>query len=153
MTTFARLAVRLIRRGFLIVFILVPGLSAIVVVQYRYTFADPADAISLQVLAQNPAIRVLFGVPVALENAGGFTVWRTGTFAAVTFASWAFLTATRIDPGRGAGGSMGAPADRPTSPAVGRCAPSGGAAGCATPGGEVPWLWRSSSPERAPKGP
>lgn len=96
MTTFARLAVRLIRRGFLIVFILVPGLSAIVVVQYRYTFADPADAISVQVLAQNPAIRVLFGVPVALENAGGFTVWRTGTFAAVTFASWAFLTATRI---------------------------------------------------------
>ena len=99
MTRFARLAVRLIRRGFLIVLILIPGLSAIVVVQYRYTFADPADAISLQVLAQNPAIRVLFGVPVALDNAGGFTVWRTGTFAAVGLASWALLTATRITRG------------------------------------------------------
>jgi polyether ionophore transport system permease protein len=99
MTIFARLAARLIRRGFLIVLVLVPGLSAIVVVQYRYTFVDPTDAISLQALAQNPAIRVLFGVPLALDNAGGFTVWRTGAFAAVTLASWALLTATRITRG------------------------------------------------------
>jgi ABC-2 type transport system permease protein len=99
MTRLARLVVRLIRRGFLILLILVPGLSAIVVVQYRYTFADPADAISLQVLAENPAIRVLFGVPVAIDNAGGFTVWRTGTFVAAGLASWAFLTATRITRG------------------------------------------------------
>jgi ABC-2 type transport system permease protein len=70
-----------------------------VVVQYRYTFADPGDAASLQVLAQNPAIRVLFGVPVALDNAGGFTVWRTGAFAAVALASWALLSATGITRG------------------------------------------------------
>ncbi|HJV14142.1 MAG TPA: hypothetical protein VJ625_09650 [Propionibacteriaceae bacterium] len=99
MITFVRPAVRLIRRGLLIMLILVPGLSAIVVVQYRYNFADPAEVGSLQVLAQNPAIRVLFGVPVALDNAGGFTVWRTGTFAVVILASWAFLTATRITRG------------------------------------------------------
>jgi ABC-2 type transport system permease protein len=99
MTALSRLAVRLIRRGFLILLILIPGLSAIVVVQYRHTFADPADAISLQMLAQNPAIRVLFGVLLALDNAGGFTVWRTGTFAAVGLATWALLTATRITRG------------------------------------------------------
>jgi ABC-2 type transport system permease protein len=99
MITFARPAVQLIRRGLLIMLILVPGLSAIVVVQYRYTFANSADVVSLEALAQNPAIRVLFGVPLALDNAGGFTVWRTGTFAVVTLASWAFLTATRITRG------------------------------------------------------
>ena len=55
MTRFARLAVRLIRRGFLIMLILVPGLSAIVVVQYRYTFADPADAISLAGVGPEPS--------------------------------------------------------------------------------------------------
>jgi ABC-2 type transport system permease protein len=98
-TKFGRLAVRLIHRGFLILLILVPGLSAIVVVQYRYTFADPADATSLQVLAEKPAIRVQFGVPVALDNAGGFTAWRTGTFVAVGLASWALLTAPRITRG------------------------------------------------------
>jgi len=99
MTTIARLAARLIRRGFLIMLILVPGLSAMVVAQYRYTFSDPADVRSLQMLAQNPAIRVMFGVPMALDSAGGFTVWRTGAFAAAALGSWALLTATRITRG------------------------------------------------------
>ena len=87
MTASARLAIRQIRRGWLIVLVLVSAFSAIVVVQYRYTFTDPAQVASLGVLALNPAIRVLFGVPLALDSAGGFTVWRTGTFAAVTVAA------------------------------------------------------------------
>jgi ABC-2 type transport system permease protein len=99
MITSAKLATRQIRRGGLIVLVLVSGLSAVVVIQYQYTFADPAQVASLGVLAQNPAIRVLFGTPVALDNAGGFTVWRTGTFAAVTVASWGLLMATRITRG------------------------------------------------------
>ena len=99
MITSARLAMRQIHRGWLIVLVLVSGFSAIVVVQYRYTFADPAQVASLAVLALNPAIRVLFGVPLALDNAGGFTVWRTGTFAAVTVASWGLLAATKITRG------------------------------------------------------
>jgi ABC-2 type transport system permease protein len=99
MITSVRLALRQIRRGGLIVLALVSGLSAIVVVQYRYNFADPAQVASLGVLALNPAIRVLFGAPLALDNAGGFTVWRTGTFAAVTVASWGLLEATRITRG------------------------------------------------------
>jgi ABC-2 type transport system permease protein len=99
MTASARLAIRQIRRGWLIVLLLVSALSAIVVVQYRYTFADPAQVASLGVLALNPAIRVLFGVPLALDSAGGFTVWRTGTFAAVTVAAWGLLEATRITRG------------------------------------------------------
>ena len=82
------LAVRLVRRGTVVVVGLVSGLSAIVVVQYRQNFANPADTASLQVLALNPAIRVLFGVPIALNDAGGFTVWRTGTFTAVTVSAW-----------------------------------------------------------------
>jgi ABC-2 type transport system permease protein len=99
MITSARLAVRQIRRGWLIVLVLVSGLSAIVVVQYQHTFANPAEVASLGVLALNPAIRVLFGVPLALDSAGGFTVWRTGTFAAVTVASWGLLETTRITRG------------------------------------------------------
>jgi ABC-2 type transport system permease protein len=99
MTASARLAIRQIRRGWLIVLVLVSALSAIVVVQYRYTFTDPAQVASLGVLAPNPAIRVLFGVPLALDSAGGFTVWRTGTFAAVTVASWGLLVATQITRG------------------------------------------------------
>ena len=97
--TVLRLAARLCRRGLLLLLVLVPGLSAVVVVQYRYTFADPAAIAGLEVLAHNPAIRTLFGVPVALHDPGGFTVWRTGVFAMVTAASWGLLTATRVTRG------------------------------------------------------
>jgi ABC-2 type transport system permease protein len=99
MTASARLAIRQIHRGWLVVLVLVSSLSALVVVQYRYTFSDPAQIASLEVLAHNPAIRVLFGVPLALDSAGGFTVWRTGTFAAVMVAAWGLLVATRITRG------------------------------------------------------
>lgn len=94
-----QLTLRLIRRGALILAGLVAGLSAIVVMQYRETFGDAAGVASLEVLAQNPAIRVLFGVPVALDSAGGFTVWRTGMFVAVAVATWGLLTATRVTRG------------------------------------------------------
>ncbi|HYO36469.1 MAG TPA: hypothetical protein VER97_10360, partial [Geodermatophilus sp.] len=54
---------------------------------------------SLSALAENPAIRTLFGPPVGLDTAGGFTVWRTGTVLAVLVGVWAVLTATRLTRG------------------------------------------------------
>ena len=76
------------------------GLTAVVVLQYAVTFASPENVRSLEVLVGNPAIRVLFGVPRALDQAGGFTVWRIGTFAAVAAAAWALATATRLTRGQ-----------------------------------------------------
>ncbi len=93
------LAIRQVRRGAAIVLIAVAGLSALVAVQYQQLFAGAFDSASLRALAANPAIRVLFGEPVALDDPGGFTVWRTGTFAAVLTGLWALLTATRITRG------------------------------------------------------
>jgi ABC-2 type transport system permease protein len=94
-----RLAVRQIRRGALIVIGLTAGMSALVAATYAGVMADPAAAGSLQALAGNPAIRTLFGEPVALDNAGGFTVWRVGTFVAVLLGVWAILATTRITRG------------------------------------------------------
>jgi ABC-2 type transport system permease protein len=93
------LAVRQVRRGAVLVAAVVAGLSAVVVAQYRSTFSAALDAGSLRALAENPAIRTLFGVPVALDDAGGFTVWRTGTMAAVLVGVWGLLAATRITRG------------------------------------------------------
>jgi ABC-2 type transport system permease protein len=70
-----------------------------VVGTYRSTVGDALDARALAALAENPAIRTLFGEPVALDDAGGFTVWRTGTFVAVLVAVWGALAATRITRG------------------------------------------------------
>src|SRR4028119_2029723 len=58
--------------------------------------AAPAAAGALDALAANPAIRTLFGEPLALDDPGGFTVWRTGTVLAVLVAVWAALAAVRI---------------------------------------------------------
>jgi ABC-2 type transport system permease protein len=100
----AALAARLIRRGTLIVVPLVAGMAAMVVVQYRQAFADTAGVQSLEALATNPAIRTLFGEPVALDDPGGFTVWRTGTPLAVIVGLWALLAATRITRGEESAG-------------------------------------------------
>lgn len=90
------LAVRQVRRGAGIVILLVAGMSAMVAATYTSTVGDAMDAAALAALAENPAIRTLFGEPVALDTAGGFTVWRTGTVLAVLVGVWALLTATRI---------------------------------------------------------
>lgn len=93
------LAVRQIRRGAIVVVILVGGMSAMVADTYASTVGGAMDAAALAALAENPAIRTLFGQPVALDTAGGFTVWRTGTVLAVLVGVWALLTATRITRG------------------------------------------------------
>ncbi|PWR07253.1 polyketide antibiotic transporter [Micromonospora acroterricola] len=93
------LAVCQMRRGAGIVILLVAGMSAMVAITYASTVGDALDAAALAALAENPAIRTLFGEPVALNTSGGFTVWRTGTVLAVLVGVWGLLTATRITRG------------------------------------------------------
>jgi ABC-2 type transport system permease protein len=94
-----RLTVRQIRRGALIVAVVCAGMSAMVVIQYQTTFQGSIDQSGLRALTENPAIRILFGPPVALDDAGGFTVWRTGTPVLVLASVWILLAATRITRG------------------------------------------------------
>lgn len=93
-----RLAVRQLRRGAVLVALICGVLSALVAFQYQ-----PIGALlnqsDLRVLAENPAIRILSGPPVALDNPGGFTVWRTGTAVSVLASGWIMLAATRITRG------------------------------------------------------
>jgi ABC-2 type transport system permease protein len=93
------IAVRLLRRGAFVVSVLSGVLTAFVAAEYRSTFSSVVSASSLEALAQNPAIRTLFGPPVALDDPGGFTVWRTGTVVAVLVGVWGALTATRVTRG------------------------------------------------------
>ncbi|MGH3678598.1 MAG: polyketide antibiotic transporter [Mycobacterium sp.] len=93
------LTMRHIRRGALIVAVVCAGMSAFVSAQYDSMFQGALDQSALRALAQNPAIRTLFGPPVALDTAGGFTVWRTGTPVLVLAAVWILLAATRITRG------------------------------------------------------
>jgi ABC-2 type transport system permease protein len=93
------LVIRQIRRGASIIAVVCAGMSAIVATQYQTTFEGSIDQSGLRALAENPAIRILFGPPVALDDAGGFTVWRTGTPVLVLASVWILLVATRITRG------------------------------------------------------
>jgi len=94
-----RLAARQIRRGAVIVVAVAAGMSALVATTFDSVLADAATAGALDALAANPAIRTLFGEPVALDDPGGFTVWRTGTVVAVIVGVWCILATTRITRG------------------------------------------------------
>ncbi|MGY1606958.1 MULTISPECIES: hypothetical protein [unclassified Geodermatophilus] len=98
-TVVRRAAVREVRRGTLVVAVLCGGLTAFVAQQYEQTFSGAVGLDSLTALADNPAIRTLFGPPLALDDPGGFTVWRTGTVAAVLAGVWAALAGTRVTRG------------------------------------------------------
>ncbi|RZU53510.1 ABC-2 type transport system permease protein [Krasilnikovia cinnamomea] len=98
-TAVTRLAVRQIRRGALIVLALCAGMNAFVAASFATVAADPAAAAGLRSIAGNAAIRTLFGEPVALDHAGGFTVWRVGTVIAILLSVWAILATTRITRG------------------------------------------------------
>jgi ABC-2 type transport system permease protein len=95
----ARLATRLVHRGGLVVVAISAGMSALVAVSYDGMMTDSGAAGSLGALAANPAIRTLFGEPFALDTAGGYTVWRTGTVLAVLIGAWAVLATTRVTRG------------------------------------------------------
>ena len=94
-----RHAWRLVRRGALVVLVVAAGMSAVVVWQYRSLAAEGFDPGAMRALAESPAIQIMFGKPVALDDSGGFTVWRTGTPMAVLVAVWAALSAVRITRG------------------------------------------------------
>ncbi len=94
-----KLTVRQVRRGALIVAAVGAGMSALVAVQYQTTLGGALDQSGLQALTENPAIRILFGTPVALDDAGGFTVWRTGMPVLILAGVWVLLAATRITRG------------------------------------------------------
>ncbi|WP_239591434.1 polyketide antibiotic transporter [Mycolicibacterium tusciae] len=74
-------------------------MSALVAIQYRTTFQGALDQSGLRALTENPAIRILFGTPLALDDAGGFTVWRTGMPVLVLASVWILLTGTRMTRG------------------------------------------------------
>ncbi len=91
------LALRHVRRGAVVVAAVAAGMSALVVVTHDDVVGSaPGGAAALEALAGNPAIRTLFGDPVALDDPGGFAVWRTGTVLAVLVGVWAALATTRL---------------------------------------------------------
>ncbi|MFL6286806.1 MAG: hypothetical protein ACJ73L_00225, partial [Actinomycetes bacterium] len=91
-----RLYARLTRRG---TFLLVLALATYVVVEvvsYVQTYPDQAARERLTVFGDQPAVRMLQGIPHAVDTIGGFVVWDGGWFMQSVIGIWAILLVSRL---------------------------------------------------------
>ena len=94
--TVLRLNALLIRRGTLL---MAAGIAAYVgfeVASYRAAYPNGVSATQFALFQDNPAVRMMQGVPSSLDSAGGFTVWDGGWFFQLLLAVWAVLTTSRL---------------------------------------------------------
>ena len=91
-----RLYARLSRRTGALLALVVVGYIALEVASYRTAYPDGVSPVQFEIFKDNPAVRLLNGVPAALDSAGGFTVWDAGWLMQIVLAVWAVLTTGRL---------------------------------------------------------
>jgi ABC-2 type transport system permease protein len=57
---------------------------------------DLVDVSQIRVIAENPAVRALYGRTIEVASPGSFIVWRYGQLVTMFAAIWAMLTTTRV---------------------------------------------------------
>ncbi|NTW39031.1 MAG: hypothetical protein HGA44_03955 [Cellulomonadaceae bacterium] len=91
----AGLTGRLVRRGAVIVGVAVAAYAAMEVQIFDTTYPDLASRLQLVMLAQDPAVRVMQGLPVGTST-GALVVWDAGWFMQLILGVWAVVTASRV---------------------------------------------------------
>jgi ABC-2 type transport system permease protein len=90
---------RLMRRGAVLMWLTVAVYLAIEVLVFRNAYPDAASRERLLRLSTSTAVRMMQGVPGAVDTAGGFAVWDGGWMLMLIVGCWALLTATRLTRG------------------------------------------------------
>ena len=91
-----RLYARLVRRSAVLISVAMAGYLALEVASYRTAYPDGVDPAQFRMFEDNPAVRIMNGVPVALDTAGGFTVWDGGWLMQIIVGVWAILMTSRL---------------------------------------------------------
>ncbi|MGY1455182.1 hypothetical protein [Streptomyces sp. SS8] len=92
----ARLAARLIRRGTLVLALSTALYAVVEVLTYLAAYPDAASRRTISTFQDNPAVRMLQGVPHAVDTPGGFAAWDAGWILAAIAGIWALLTTGRL---------------------------------------------------------
>ncbi|HEX5018470.1 MAG TPA: hypothetical protein VFX15_12905 [Actinomycetes bacterium] len=101
-----RLYTRLTRRGVLLLVLAFVVYTLVEAVSYVQTYPDQAARERLSEFGDQPAVRMLQGIPHAVDTIGGFVVWDGGWFMQAVIGVWAILATSRLlrgeeDSGRG----------------------------------------------------
>jgi len=91
----------MVRRGALLLAATAGGYMLLEVASFRRTYPHGISAARFSVFADNPAARMLQGVPRGLDSAGGFAVWDGGWVLEIVVGLWAVLVVTRLLRGEG----------------------------------------------------
>jgi ABC-2 type transport system permease protein len=94
--TVAQLWIRLTRRGALLMAVAIAGYVALEVASYGAAYPNGVSPVQFEMFTDNPVSRIMQGVPVGLDTAGGFTLWDGGWFMQLLVCVWALLTTTRL---------------------------------------------------------
>jgi ABC-2 type transport system permease protein len=90
------LSLRLTRRGALVMATSLTVYVLIEVAAYRIAYPNGVDPVQFAMFQDNPVVRMMQGVPSALDVAGGYMVWDGGWIMQIVLAVWAVLTTTRL---------------------------------------------------------
>lgn len=90
------LSLRLTRRGALLMATALGVYVLIEVAAYRAAYPKGVDPVQFALFLDNPVVRMMQGVPSALDVAGGYMVWDGGWIMQIILAVWAVLTTTRL---------------------------------------------------------
>ena len=90
---------RLVRRGAGLMWLTAAAYMAIEVLAFRSAYPDQASRRQLLELSTSTVVRMMQGVPGAVDTAGGFAVWDGGWMLGLIVSCWALLTATRLTRG------------------------------------------------------
>ena len=91
-----RLYARLTWRTSAIIAVVMAGYVALEVASYGSAYPNGVSPLQFAIFEDNPAVRMMNGVPSALDTAGGFTVWDGGWMMQLIIAVWAVLTTSRL---------------------------------------------------------
>lgn len=91
-----RLYSRLIRRSTILLSLAMAAYVAMEVASFNSAYPDGISPLQFEMFRDNPAVRMMNGVPYGLESAGGFTVWDAGWIWQVLLGIWALLVTSRF---------------------------------------------------------
>jgi ABC-2 type transport system permease protein len=94
--TVLTLYARLTRRGALLMAVGVAVCVAIEIASYNAAYPNGVSPLQFKMFEDNPTVRMMQGAPIALDSAGGFTVWDGGWMIQLLVAVWALLTTSRL---------------------------------------------------------